>query len=114
MATALSIERTAILRIQLPPKTGRRYRRGRGRYHQASAPGESPATDTGNLAGSIRTVQGTRRHTAVVTVGAEYAARLEFGDGRVAPRPFLGPAVEQERPHFEARMRAVGRTARGL
>jgi hypothetical protein len=89
------------------PKSGRLYRRGQGRWHQASAPGEAPATDYGVLANSIasRMIGPTEGE---VTVSAEYAAVLELGGARMAPRPFLGPAVEAEWPAFVAAMEQVG------
>lgn len=76
------------------PKTGRFYG-----SHRASAPGEAPAIDTGNLAGSIE-VEMDGPLTAVVTVGAEYGPFLEYGTAHIAPRPFLTPAVEEARPGF--------------
>jgi hypothetical protein len=77
---AFDVEAGAKTRIQGGPKTGRQYRRKGGIIHQASAPGESPATDTGNLASDIFTTSGigpTIR--SEVNVGAEYGAALEFG-----------------------------------
>ena len=87
------------------PKSGRGYRRG-NRTHQASAPGEAPAVDTGLLINSIQTAEeGDLR--AVLGVGAEYGIWLEFGTRRMAPRPFLGPAFEQAKPIFEAGIREL-------
>jgi hypothetical protein len=71
------------------------------REHRASAPGESPANDTGNLANSI----GTERVdslTSMVTVGAEYGADLEFGTTKMEPRPFIGPAIAAAEPGLGA------------
>jgi hypothetical protein len=90
------------------PRTGIVYRVGgtkdRPILHQASAPGEPPATETGNLANSI-TSQMLDSRTGMVSVGAEYAAPLEFGSARgLAPRPFLTPAVERNWPDFLAAM----------
>lgn len=88
--TALAIVGHAQKAIQRGPKTGAVYG-----DHQASAPGEPPASDTGNLARSI-TVDGlTTEDSAVITVRSPYAAALEFGtdDGKIAERPFLRPAV---------------------
>ena len=89
---ALQIEANAKLAIQNPPKTGRLYRRAGGRMHQASAPGEAPATDTGNLVNSGQT---TRLGFAdyAVSFSTPYAAALEFGTHNMAARPFLMPAV---------------------
>jgi len=91
--TALRIEETAKTSMA-GPKSGRMYG-----AHQASAPGESPAIDTSNLANSIGTeAMGGASH--MVYAGTEYALSLEFGSPRVAPRPFLGPAASQEEPEF--------------
>lgn len=75
-------------------KSGRIYRR-RGAEHQASAPGEAPASDTGRLVQS--------GHTEVLTEGqivrgrvtwsTAYALKLEVGTEKVAPRPFVRPAL---------------------
>ncbi len=75
--------------------------------HQASAPGEAPAIDTGTLKGSIRVEMEPRDLVAIVGTDVEYAPHLEFGTSRMAPRPYLGPAAEAVRPSFEAAMRAL-------
>ena len=75
-------------------KHGRKYGN-----HVASAPGESPAIDTGFLANSIQVEADGL--TASVGTNAEYAEHLEFGTSRMEPRPFFGPAFEAERPVFE-------------
>jgi len=77
------------------PKTGRIYTI-RGARHQASAPGEPPASRTGRLAasGDFRV-----RNWQEMTVGetAEYADFLENGTrGRIAPRPHLIRAVNSK------------------
>jgi HK97 gp10 family phage protein len=77
-------------------KSGRVYGK-----HQASAPGEAPARDSGNLAGSIRTLP-MGPHTVTVSIGAEYAAYLEFGTVRMEPRPYVKPAVERSRVRLRA------------
>ena len=91
------------------PRSGRLYQRGAtgNIVHQASAPGEAPATDIGNLANSI----GARmlgQTEGEVTVGAEYAAVLELGGRRIAPRPFFAPAVKAEWPDFLSAMKVLG------
>lgn len=91
------------------PRTGIIYRRGaRGDIeHQASAPGEPPATDTGNLAASIgsRMIGPTEGE---ITVTAEYAAVLELGGVHVAARPYFRPAIKAEWPHFLNAMKVLG------
>ena len=74
--------------------------------HRASAPGEAPAIDTGNLLNS-----GYHKMTGPtegeVGFGAEYAVYLEMGSVRMAPRPFLGPAVERVWPEFVKAMERI-------
>ena len=103
-STALDIQARAQMAIMNPPKSGRIYRRGNV-VHQASAPGEAPATDTGNLVNSAYTKKlGDSDYETGFT--AEYAAALEFGTARMAPRPYLRPAVEAVRDAF---IRAIKR-----
>lgn len=104
--------------IHRPPKTGRIYfkRRGskekRGKIkggwgalsqyiaHQASAPGESPATDTGILANSITYEVGRTGHKIYCKVGTslKYGYWLEYGTKNIKPRPFARRAlVEHEK-----------------
>lgn len=82
------------------------YRGQAPRQHQASAPGEPPAVDTGNLINSGYAMQ---KRLGLWEVGftAEYAAPLEYGTARIAPRPFLRPALEAYRQMFYDALRAV-------
>lgn len=86
-------------------KTGRVYRRG-GVVHRASAPGQSPASDTGTLVNSIY-VEPDGPARVVVGSRLAYAAYLEFGTQNIAPRPAWVPAVEKLRPEFMAQIEAV-------
>lgn len=83
------------------------------KLHQASAPGEFPAGETGHLANDV-TITKTGEGRRDVDFNADYAAVLEFGseDGKLAARPAAGPAVELARPGFEAGAAAVLRGAR--
>lgn len=91
--TAQDTRNKAVQSIQRGPKSGRTYQRG-AVTHQASAPGQPPATDTGNLVSSITfdRVTGLRPAYEVGTDEA-YGAALEFGTTRLAERPWLRPAV---------------------
>ena len=103
------------------PRSGLTYRKGAIRskrkankgevigykFHRASAPGEAPATDTGNLANSIY-ARMTGKAEGEVGSTAEYAPVLEFGGAHVAPRPALRPAVQAEWPDFLAAMKQLG------
>lgn len=78
--------------------------------HQASAPGEMPAIDTGVLVNSITTEQDG--DGAVVYTNVEYALKLEFGfpvEG-FAPRPFFGPAADQHRAAYVQAMADLERS----
>lgn len=61
--------------------------------HQASAPGEAPAWDTGNLASSVTTAV-LSDESAEVRIGAEYAPALEYGSAKIAPRPWVTPTAD--------------------
>jgi HK97 gp10 family phage protein len=103
LETAFEVETEAKLLIQNPPKSGRIYTRG-DKVHQASAPGQAPATDTGNLVNSIETSRKSD-YEAIVAVNAEYAAGLEYGTAHILPRPFLRPAVEKQRGPFQQKIK---------
>ena len=93
------------------PKSGRQYRRG-SVVHVASAPGESPAIDTGTLANSIRTTRLSPLRYAV-QASTIYARMLYEGTTRIAPRPYLEPEAREIVPHIRDEIaRAVRRTAR--
>lgn len=91
---AHQIRNNAVESIQRGTKSGREYRRG-SVTHRASAPGESPATDTGALVRSIRVDHQPGSGVADVVAAARYAAFLEFGTRKMAARPFLRPAAEK-------------------
>jgi hypothetical protein len=113
--TTLLVEGGAKTRIMTGPKTGRVYKVSKtGKSHQASAPGEAPATDTGNLVNSIQS-EFEGKLKGVVNVAAEYAEVLEFGsaDGKLARRPYLTPAAEEQREDFERNVgKAIDRAAK--
>lgn len=98
--TAAEIEGDIKLRIQQGPKTGRVYRRGNV-THQASAPGESPASDTGGLIGSIQHERDGKLAASVLS-RLDEATYLEFGTQRIAPRPAWVPVVEQAAPQYQS------------
>ncbi len=85
------VVRTTVKLIKSPPKTGKIYP-FRGGTHQASAPHEAPAEATGTLSKSAR--YATRSHVQMeIGEDAEYASFLEKGTKRMAPRPVLLKAV---------------------
>ncbi len=100
--TAYAIQGDAVKSIQRGPKTGREYPRGK-KTHRASAPGEAPASDTGNLARNIRVKVNRSKGEVAVEANTPYAAALEFGtrgnpskkQPPMQPRPFMGPAFHK-------------------
>ena len=69
--------------------------RGDGSF--ASAPGEFPKTDTGNLVSNISTQVKKEGQTVVgmIISSAEYSKHLEFGTRNMAPRPFMQPSLDR-------------------
>jgi HK97 gp10 family phage protein len=73
--------------INTGPKTGWLYRRKGRAPHQASAPGEAPANDTGELAKSLD--YNVQRVRLEVGESARYAIFLEDGTRKMKPRPHM-------------------------
>lgn len=73
-------------------KTGRIYRR-RGVEHQASAPGEAPASDIGRLVQSGKVELKPAELAADINWSTDYAEGLEYGTENVAARSFARPAL---------------------
>lgn len=65
--------------------------------------------DTGNLRSSIGYDTWERAGSVEAEVGAtaDYAAHVEFGTSRMAPRAFLGPALDRNGYAFEQAMAAL-------
>lgn len=80
------------------PKSGRWYG-----AHQASAPGEAPAIDDGQLVNSVQAQQIGPFAWQVATNQAQ-APVLEFGGAGVEARPSFGPAAEAALPVLEQRL----------
>lgn len=90
------VRNDAIRGIQRGKHTGRIYKR-RSVEHQASAPGEYPASDTGRLAGSIRTNRGyLETDVGTDVVYAKFLEPDEMTDSsKLEPRPFLEPSFKK-------------------
>jgi hypothetical protein len=58
-----------------------------------SAAGDPPGVDTGKLRQSIRAEKEAALRWAIST-DTEYAAHLEFGTSRMAPRPYMAPGLD--------------------
>lgn len=68
------------------------------RTHKASAAGQPPATDTGFLASNIFLDIDSNGLGADIESRADYSLFLEFGTSNMAARPFMQPALEENRP----------------
>lgn len=103
---AVNIRGRAVKKVQQGPATGRTYKsKVANRDHTASAPGQPPMSDSGNLANSIQyDLQGT---TAFVGSNVQYAVYLEFGTRKMEARPFLFPSLEEETPAFRKALSEV-------
>lgn len=104
--TTEAIRELAIKKIQEPPKTGHIYRH-RGVEHQASAPGEAPASDTGTLVQRTTTEYDVDKLMGTVWFRTEYAAALEFGTQTVQPRPYARVSLEEKRGEFTGNISAA-------
>ena len=104
------IRNEAIKSIQTGSKSGIVYQKyNPRREHRASAPGQAPASDTGNLASKIIVKQKSRNRINVES-NANYSAYLEYGTSKMQPRPFMLPAFEKsKRPIINAVYRRVVR-----
>lgn len=66
--------------------------------------------DTGFLKNSIHTVIQTnnfRVYSAEVIADANYASYVEYGTSRMAPQPYMQPALDRVSPGFIAAMTAI-------
>ncbi len=105
-AAGKKVEAEAKTSITAGGKTGRIYKR-RTVTHQASAPGEAPASDTGRLVNSINTYLDKSDDSATVVAGrgtVKYAAFLEFGTRLIQARPFMFPALEKSKDWIRKRL----------
>ena len=93
------VEADAKVSIQTGPRTGRIYRRG-NITHQASAPGEPPATDTGGLVNSISHWVDKKKKTVMVGTDSIVGQWLEIGTSRMEERPWLYPALLRQRKNI--------------
>lgn len=77
--------------------------------HWSSQPGDPPATDTGILIGGITHNVKKERGQWIGRVfsGAKYSAWLEFGTKNMAARPFMRPALINNRKKIRGLIRTA-------
>lgn len=88
------------------PKTGHVYPRGKDGSHQASAPGESPASDDANLYPSIFSLIDEASLESKIGTPVEYAIYLEEGTDRMDARPLWEKTAEDSLPTLERMLEA--------
>ena len=107
-STAADMENNIVREMRLSPASGARYGR-----HIASASGNAPRIDHGDLVNAVKTRISRLRSTSA-TIGvhagerdrdgnnlAERAYWLEVGTSRMDPRPVYGPTMRKFRGKFE-------------
>ncbi|MEK9769757.1 MAG: HK97-gp10 family putative phage morphogenesis protein [Betaproteobacteria bacterium] len=109
-----AVRNTAVKSIQESPRGGESYvRYNPKRTGKASAAGEPPATDTGFLVSNISLEISPDRLSAEIISKAPYSAALEFGTSKMGARPFMQPALEENRHKIKAKVRASIKRAKG-
>ena len=96
------VRNTAVNSINQGAKSGVVYEKyNPRRTHKASAAGEPPATDTGFLVSNIFLNFDTDGLGASVESRADYSSFLEFGTSKMAARPLMQPALEENKPKIK-------------
>ena len=101
----------ANIRAVLARPSGGRHRNLRAAgVHRASAPGDPPTVNTGNLRRSIQMarpepVRNATRKGWRIGIAAVYAKALEYGYRRLLPRPYVRPTIEKMKPLAQRMMR---------
>lgn len=108
--TAQNVRTNAINLIRTPSMGDTYEKYNPRRTHTASKAGDAPNTDTGRLVSSLNVTRSGSTE-AEVSANVEYAAWLELGTTKMKARPFMTPAVEQERPNYERGLRELTKRA---
>ena len=107
---ATDTHENALNGIAGPPKSGKVYEKyNPRRTHQASAPGQYPSSDTGQLLTNVRVagldLPTIARMEAKVGTSIMHGRYLEFGTPRMLARPWLLPSFERARQGVETELR---------
>lgn len=112
LAGANDVRNTAVKSINDHQSSGETYvKYNPKRIHTASSAGNPPNTDTGYLANNIHVSIDRDGLGASVESRADYSEALEFGTSKMAARPFMQPALEENRAKIKAmfsRLKARG------
>ena len=96
----MMVRNTAVQSILSGGKSGKVYEKyNPRRTHRASGEGQAPASDTGFLASNIVLSKINDQDMSIeVESRAEYSEFLEFGTQNMKARPFMFPALEENKP----------------
>ena len=96
----MMVRNTAVQSILSGGKSGKVYEKyNPRRTHRASGEGQAPASDTGFLASNIVLSKINDQEMSIeVESRAEYSEFLEFGTQNMKARPFMFPALEENKP----------------
>lgn len=106
---AVNALRNAELNVLKGERSGKRYRKYPYKsMYTASAPGEPPARRTGNLRlhwnGQVKKGASSGNGVEIIAElesGETYAAALENGTSKMAPRPFVEKIKEEAAPEIQ-------------
>lgn len=101
--SVVELDAYAKQKIQGGSRSGRVYRR-RTVTHRASAPGEFPKTDRGQLVASLFFRVAGNKLSAYFGTKLAYGRYLEFGTSRMAARPWLRPTFRAKRDSIRSRV----------
>lgn len=84
-------------------RSGRFYKRGKNRKHQASSVGEFPKSDYGDLVASIKAEFDFSGLESTVgsRISAPHGFWLEFGTNKMRPRPWLSRTINENKDFIE-------------
>jgi len=96
----MMVRNTAVQSILSGGKSGKVYEKyNPRRTHRASGEGQAPASDTGFLASNIVLSKINDQDMSIeVESRAEYSEFLEYGTQNMKARPFMFPALEENKP----------------
>ena len=104
----LLVLNSAKRRILRGPNSGEVYEKyNPRRTHQASAPGESPASDTGTLVRGVVMQVDEAAHEVNVGTNVQHGKWTELGTRNMEARPWLAPALKTNKRKFVPLLKAI-------
>lgn len=93
----LDMQADTTMKLQTGNRSGKIYKRGKNRLHQASAIGEFPKTDRGILVGSLfqKISKFSKKIEGIFGAKAKHGKWLEFKPAQEGGRPWLKPQFDK-------------------